>query len=153
MWRKLWTCAPPPEAGAKFSPEKYGTFQSAKLSSGLVLLPPANEGAGRQYFQSGHKVYLLRLRLSFCSRGGVCQTPSPLEQADTPQTRQTPPPPAERDGHCSRRYASYWNAFLLILVLLLELHIWIYARLNVVLFSKVWSDYIVKRSVVLLSLR
>ena len=32
-----------------------------------------------------------------------------------PRTRQTPPLPCRptgRDGHCSRRYASYWNAFL-----------------------------------------
>ena len=40
-------------------------------------------------------------------------------RADTPPTGQTPPmqtPPAEcmlaYDGHCSGRYASYWNAFL-----------------------------------------
>ena len=30
--------------------------------------------------------------------------------------RQTPTPPIS-DGHCSGRYASYWNAFLLILQL------------------------------------
>ena len=32
-----------------------------------------------------------------------------------PRTRKTPPLPCRptgRDGHCSRRYASYWNAFL-----------------------------------------
>ena len=31
-----------------------------------------------------------------------------------PPSRQTPPPQADppRDGHCSGRYASYWNAFL-----------------------------------------
>ena len=37
--------------------------------------------------------------------------------ADTPQ-EQTPPrsshPPPPRDGHCCGRYASYWNAFLLV---------------------------------------
>ena len=45
------------------------------------------------------------------------QTPSP-PGADTPPSRppweQTPPP---RDGHCCGRYASYWNAFLLPLVI------------------------------------
>ena len=63
------------------------------------------------------KVMFLHVSVSFCSRG-VWQTPRPW-QADTP----TPPgrhpragrhPP--RDGHCSRRYISYWNAFLLIMV-------------------------------------
>ena len=36
-----------------------------------------------------------------------------LPWADTP--KQTPPPRA--NGHCSRRYASYWNAFLLLVML------------------------------------
>ena len=46
------------------------------------------------------------------------QTPYPGRHspwADTPQ--QTPPgrhPPPPPDGHCNGRYASYWNAFLLI---------------------------------------
>ena len=50
---------------------------------------------------------------SFCSQrvGGVCLS----DCWDTHPTGQTPlgrhPPPA--DGHCSGRYASYWNAFLL----------------------------------------
>ena len=30
--------------------------------------------------------------------------------------RQTPPPPPPVDGYCRRRYASYWNAFLLWLI-------------------------------------
>ena len=39
------------------------------------------------------------------------QTSTPRQTADTP--RQThPPAPPPRDGHCIRRYASYWNAFL-----------------------------------------
>ena len=58
----------------------------------------------------------------FCPHGGRCtppgadrQTPSPW--ADTslgrhPNPRQTIPPPPKSDGHCSRRYTSYWNAFL-----------------------------------------
>ena len=33
--------------------------------------------------------------------------------------RQTPPPPA--DGYCCGRYASYWNAFLLLILFLLLL--------------------------------
>ena len=42
-------------------------------------------------------------------------------QADTPQ-EQTPPyrsrhPPPQRNGHCCRRYASYWNAFLFPIIL------------------------------------
>ena len=36
------------------------------------------------------------------------QTPTPL--AETPLLWSDPPP---RDGHCSGRYASYWNALLL----------------------------------------
>ena len=36
-------------------------------------------------------------------------------QADTPPPRQTPPLPT--DGYCSRRYASYWNAFLYVMLL------------------------------------
>ena len=40
---------------------------------------------------------------------------STRQKADPrPMVRHLPPPPADRrDGHCSRRYASYWNAFLL----------------------------------------
>ena len=52
---------------------------------------------------------------------GKCTSP---RQTDTPwQTtppgrhlpRQTPTPTPLRDGHCRGRYASYWNAFLLIM--------------------------------------
>ena len=46
--------------------------------------------------------------------GGVCLSPG-----QTALPRQTPflpwqtaPSPPPRDGHCSGRYASYWNAFL-----------------------------------------
>ena len=39
------------------------------------------------------------------------QTPSLGHRQTTPQGKHPPPPPA--DGHCSGRYASYWNAFLL----------------------------------------
>ena len=31
-----------------------------------------------------------------------------------PSGRQIPTPPLHGDGHCSGRYASYWNAFLLL---------------------------------------
>ena len=45
------------------------------------------------------------------------QTPLPPPPRQTPpgQTlpRQTPPPVPPPDGHCSGRYASYWNASLL----------------------------------------
>ena len=42
-------------------------------------------------------------------------------QADThPPGRQTVPPPPH-DGYCSGRYASYWNAFLLIKVIFMLL--------------------------------
>ena len=71
--------------------------------------------------------------LSFCSQEGVFHTPPPLGRHQPGQTppRQTPlgrhplwqtPPLADtplgrqpplRDGYCSGRYASYWNAFLL----------------------------------------
>ena len=67
--------------------------------------------------------------------GGLClsawwdTTPSeqthPLEQTpplpvQTPPWKQTPPlqeqTPLPRDSHCCGRYASYWNAFLLMLM-------------------------------------
>ena len=55
------------------------------------------------------KIMFLHLSvILFTGGGGVWQTPP---QADTP--RQTPPgqtPPPPGDGHCSGRYASYWNA-------------------------------------------
>ena len=69
-----------------------------------------------------------QVSLSFCPQGLGIHCPPPPDQADTPQTRQSPPrqgrhphrpgrhpprPPAGRDGHCSGCYASYWNAFLL----------------------------------------
>ena len=105
------------------------------LYSKNYLLPPANEVAERQCF---HK----RLS-SILSTGWTClpDTPPPPGQTrQTPpwayttpgQTRQTPLPgrhtpmgrhplpPLGRhppgDGHRSGRYASYWNAFLLIFV-------------------------------------
>ena len=42
------------------------------------------------------------------------QTPAP-RQADSPIWAVTPPP---RDGHCSRRYASYWNAYLFMFIII-----------------------------------
>ena len=66
--------------------------------------------------------------LSLCPQGRVWHTPpmqtapgqtpplprqTPPSQVDNPPGRQPwadPPPPS--DGHCSRWYASYWNAFL-----------------------------------------
>ena len=38
----------------------------------------------------------------------VCNGADTPRQADIPQQADPPTP----DGHCSRRYASYWNAFL-----------------------------------------
>ena len=56
---------------------------------------------------------------------GTRQTPPrrekpPPDQADppTPRTRQTPPPASIRS--MSGRYASYWNAFLYMIILLLQ---------------------------------
>ena len=49
-------------------------------------------------------------------RVGVWHTPLRADthpQADTPQV-DTPP----ADGHCSGRYSSYWNAFLLFIMYL-----------------------------------
>ena len=80
--------------------------------------------------------------LSFCSQGGSTWTGTPPEPGTPPRTRYTPqirypqagtpwagtlpgrytplgrytPPPA--DGYCCGRYASYWNAFLLLVPLL-----------------------------------
>ena len=61
--------------------------------------------------------------LWFCSWVGCT---SPLRQTDTPQ--QTLPPWADtlppRDGHCSRRHASYWNAFMFQLATHVEWRCW-----------------------------
>ena len=51
------------------------------------------------------------------SGGGPFGQTTPLPpQADNPSWAGTPPgrdtPAPAPDGHCSRRYASYWNAFL-----------------------------------------
>ena len=96
-------------------------FYSFKLSFVLsAYLPSATVGVERQCF---HKCLL------FCPQEGVY---TPFPKADTlpgqtpscadtfPSPRQIPPhwadmsPPTltPRGGHCSRRYASYWNAFL-----------------------------------------
>ena len=67
------------------------------------------------------------LQTCVCPHGVVClsacwdtppQEQTPPSGADTPPPEHTPPgadPP--RDGHCCGRYASYWNAFLLLLLL------------------------------------
>ena len=38
---------------------------------------------------------------------------TPSSWADIPPPPGQPPPPSPSDGHCSGRYASYWNAYLL----------------------------------------
>ena len=59
----------------------------------------------------------LHLSVSHCVHGGVADTPwADTPQAD-PHNRHTPwadipQTDTPRDGHCSGRYASYWNAFL-----------------------------------------
>ena len=65
-------------------------------------------------------VMFLHVSVILSTGGGVSgrppgQTP-PHPWADTLPWANTPPPRADtlppRDGHCSGRYASYWNAFL-----------------------------------------
>ena len=62
----------------------------------------------------------LHLSVSYFVNGVGVHTVIP-PGADTPQER-TPPrsrhSPGNRDGYCCARYASYWNAFLLMLHLL-----------------------------------
>ena len=54
------------------------------------------------------------LQVSVCPRVGGCTPPGPPGQTSPwAPPRQTPHP--YRDGHCSGRYASYWNAFLFLL--------------------------------------
>ena len=91
-------------------------------------------GLGGTYipFWKSHLTYIpgvnfyrpqLHKHLSFCSQERK-QTPHPLvrhPRADTtpPTSGQTAPPYADTlqgDGHCSGRYAPYWNAFLLTFV-------------------------------------
>ena len=60
-------------------------------------------------------------RLSVHGGGGVClstcwDTTPPSRH---PPQEQTPP---RRDGHCYRRYASYWNAFLWIKSIVINSH-------------------------------
>ena len=72
-----------------------------------------------------YSCWWLPLTVILSTGGGVCpsacwDTPSPRAdtpwqtppRADTPPQADTPPPPA--DGYCCGRYASYWNAFFLI---------------------------------------
>ena len=52
-------------------------------------------------------------------RKGNVFTPVPdFFQGGVHPPKQTPPrqTPSPIDGHCSRRYASYWNAFLLLII-------------------------------------
>ena len=67
------------------------------------LLPSANKVAERLSFYTC---------LSFCPQGRGVSTPVHAG-IHTPLGRH-PPPPA--DGYCCGRYASYWNAFLLCLI-------------------------------------
>ena len=63
----------------------------------ILFLPSANE--------------CFYTRLSFCSQGGGVRLP----WADTHTPVRHPTPYGQtspRDGHCSGRYASYWNGFL-----------------------------------------
>ena len=83
-------------------------FPSAtKLRQGNVFTPVSHSVHGGRVSASVH---------------AEIHTPwAELPQKDTPLARHLPlgrqppwadtPPPA--DGHCSRRYASYWNAFFL----------------------------------------
>ena len=83
---------------------------------------------------------------TICSRGRGC-TPPPWQTHTHPlsrPTRQTPPsqthprqththpspPIPPRDGHCSRRYASYWNTFLFCKI---------FAQKNCVKMKKNWT--------------
>ena len=77
-------------------------FEMHKIMALKVSLPSATVVAERLCFH----------RCLFVHKGGC--TP-PRQKADTPLGRHPLdryPPPA--DGHCSRWYASYWNAFLLL---------------------------------------
>ena len=81
--------------------------QALSLSSSF--LPSANQVVERLCFYTC---------LSFCPRGrGVS---APVHAGIYTLPGQTPPwadpPPHPADGHCCRRYASYWNAFLFFFV-------------------------------------
>ena len=67
------------------------------------VLTPSGSHRNTYSWQAGsmHPTGMLSRCVPSCSRGGGC-IPA-CTGADTP------PPP---DGHCSGRYASYWNAFL-----------------------------------------
>ena len=81
--------------------------------------------------------------------------------ADTPR-EQTPPRsrPAPRYGHCCGRYASYWNAFLLILALILRIQhmqivwkcsaLWLFRNAHIISCSILCSVVVIINRVVLL---
>ena len=81
-------------------------------SSPFVLVITARNSSCR-------KVMFLHLSVSHSVHGGGVGTDTPLGRPpwQTPLGRHTLlGRPLLRDGHCSRRYASYWNAFLLVTV-------------------------------------
>ena len=79
----------------------YPTSHLCVVVHFLIFLPSATVVVERLCFLK---------RLSFCpGEGGARQTPT------TPRPGR--PPPTREDGHCSGRYASYWNAFLFFLLL------------------------------------
>ena len=95
------------------------TFQEISLITLLVaiynvrsIITVRNSSCGKVMFS----------QVSLCPQGGGVH-PLPRQKIDTPwedihTPRQTPlmgrppPPLPTADGHCSGRYASYWNAFL-----------------------------------------
>ena len=102
-------------------------FGYETLDVGL-LLPPANEVWGKVIFSQASVILSMGGDFSACITGHMTrgsaqpscrQTPLPLDtdtlDAEPPEWRPLPPRYMEYYGirSTSRRYASYWNAFLL----------------------------------------
>ena len=102
--------------------------------------------------RSSGKVMFLHLFVSHSVNGGVSASVHAgihdFPWADTappgsPPPRQTPPPLGRHlsaEGHCSGRYASYWNAFLLFLRFLcwVSLSVLSVSRCSDGNYSKLW---------------
>ena len=81
-------------SNSKTSSEILLIDNSQKLKSPQDLLQEVSQRLKRWY--------------SFITIRNVGKTDPPPRQADTSPDRH----PLSKDGHCSERYASYWNAFL-----------------------------------------
>ena len=106
LWDREWTSGAGSflQRSTQWDQDSYFseiTFTVNKLTKELFYY--------RQQRNCGKVVFL---RVSVILSRGVWQAATPGRQ-----THRADTPPSSTDGHCSRRYASYWNAFLFLLVI------------------------------------